>query len=81
MKILIILLSTRVVRTTLRLGRRDIVERYLAKLGTLYDEHKILHRAKALQKTILAAQDIHDEKEVIRLFKNWTNLTGNESII
>ena len=48
----------------LRLGRRDIVERYLAKLETLYDDRKILERAKALQTTILAAL----QTELFRLF-------------
>ena len=32
----------------LRLGRRDIVERYLEKLEELYEGHKILDRAEAL---------------------------------
>ena len=65
----------------LRLGRRDIVARYLGKLGALYEEHKILERAKALQKTIMVVHTINDEREVMRLFKNWTNLMGNELII
>ena len=58
----------------LRLGRRDIVERYLEKMEYRYEAHKILERAEALKGAILKAHESHDEVEVMRLFNKLNRL-------
>jgi len=58
----------------LRLGRRDIVKRYIDKLEELYEGHKILERSEALQGKIIHAHELNDEVKVKRLFVNLDRL-------
>jgi hypothetical protein len=55
----------------LRLGRRDIVERYIIRLEELYTEHKVLERAEKIASTIhgLLKEDRNNEGEIAPLFK------------
>jgi hypothetical protein len=55
----------------LRLGRRDIVERYILRLETLYTDHKVLERAEKIASKIhgLLTEDANNEEEIVSLFK------------
>ena len=60
----------------LRLGWRDIVERYVKQLEYLYEDHSILARAQAIEQEIHHQMKLCPEDQVVlsRIFVELNNL-------